>query len=260
MCFLGHAIDINCDMGESFGRYRLGQDEEVMKYITSANIACGFHAGDPNVMRQTVKLAMQKEVGIGAHPGFPDLLGFGRREMNVSRQELRDYLIYQIGALAAFAKAEGAELQHVKAHGALYNMAANSEEMALAVADSIKETDDNLILLVLAKSKMVDICRRQGIRVASEAFADRGYVKDGTLASRGVKGSIIDDPKAVAQRAVMLALEGKVSTVDGDELLLGEIHSICIHGDNPNVMTLAPAISKALTDSGIGKVPLRKLL
>ncbi len=250
---LRQAVDINCDMGESFGQYRLGRDEEVIKYISSANIACGYHAGDPSVMRLTINLAKEKRVEVGAHPGFPDLLGFGRREMNVSPEDITDYMIYQIGALEAFAHAEGTQLQHVKPHGALYNMAANNEEMAQAVAQSIKRINKDLILLVLAGSRMIEICQRNGIRVACEAFADRAYTREGILAPRRMAGSVIDDPDTIAQRVVMLAKEG-------NEIKLGKIHSICVHGDNPKASEVASVVRLSLEKSDVEVVPLKRIL
>ncbi len=247
-------------MGESFGQYRLGRDEEVMRYISSANIACGYHAGDPSVMRRTVDLAKRNHVEVGAHPSFPDLLGFGRREMNVSPDELTDYVVYQIGALQAFAQAEGVQLQHVKPHGALYNMAANNEEMARAIAHSIKRINKNLILLVLARSKMIEICQKSGIRIANEAFADRAYTREGILAPRRMSGSEINDPDTIARRVVMLAEEGKVLTIDGEEIKLGKIHSICIHGDNPKAPEAASVVCKSLEKSNVRVMPLKKIV
>src|SRR5262245_49445384 len=208
-------IDLNCDLGESFGVYSLGQDEAVMAHITSANVACGFHAGDPSVMRRTVRLARAHGVAVGAHPGFPDLVGFGRRAMAATPQEVEDFCAYQIGALAGIAAAEGVRLQHVKAHGELFNMAARDRELADAIARAVAAIDTSLIFFALANSLIVEAGEAAGLRVASEVFADRAYEPDGSLASRRKPGSVIHDAAEVERRVVQMVREGTVRATDG---------------------------------------------
>ena len=206
-------IDLNCDMGESYGRWTLGADEAIMPLISSANVACGFHGGDPHVMRKTVELALAHGVALGAHPSLPDLMGFGRRKMDVSPRELQDYFAYQTGALRELARAAGADLQHMKPHGILYGMMESEE--ALAVAAGQSAMDSGLILMTLASGRYDAVCRKMGARVASEGFADRAYNVDGTLVSRKIAGSLITDPARAAAQAVQMATEGKVRTIDG---------------------------------------------
>ncbi|MCD6156996.1 MAG: LamB/YcsF family protein, partial [Euryarchaeota archaeon] len=226
---MARKIDLNSDLGESFGRYKLGMDEEVMKYITSANVACGFHAGDPVVMRRTVRIAKENNVRVGAHPGYPDLMGFGRRYMKLSRDEARNYVLYQIGALYAFLKAEGMSMQHVKPHGALYNALVSDEELAYGVIEGVLDFDKNLIFVALAGSKVVEIAEGIGLKVAREAFADRAYRKDGTLVPRSVPGAVIHDREEVVRRVINIVEEERVRTIDGEWI---EIHAdtICVHG------------------------------
>lgn len=236
-------IDLNCDMGESFGQYKLGDDEAVMPFITSANIACGFHAGDPQVMRKTIRLAKQFHVAIGAHPGWPDLQGFGRREMNLSPDEAEAFTLYQIGALAAFAKAEGAELRHVKPHGALYNQAAKDRSLADAIARAVKAFSVDLILVGLAGSSLIEAGADAGLRVANEGFPDRRYNPDGTLVSRRQSNAVIESPDEVTAHAVSLAKNG----ID----FLGrrvKADTLCLHGDHVhaagNVRLIRAALEK----------------
>ena len=212
-------IDINCDMGESYGAWEMGDDEALMPYVTSASIACGWHAGDPMVMRRTVRLAKRHGVRIGAHPGYPDLLGFGRRPMQLSPEETRDYLLYQIGALSAFAKAEGVRLQHVKPHGALYNAAAKDPVLSRAIAEAVAEADPAIILVGLPESELVKAGQEAGLRVAGEGFGDRAYNEDGTLVSRKLPGALITNPDAVADRVLMM-LEGKVRAMTGQTIAI----------------------------------------
>ncbi len=242
-------IDINCDMGESFGRWMMGADEQVMPSITSANIACGAHAGDPSVMRRTVTLARAAGVAIGAHPGFADLQGFGRREIQVAPSEIEDSLIAQIGALAAIARSEGMTLQHVKAHGALYNMAARSRPLADAIARAIKAFDASLIMFGLPNSPMIEAGREAGLRVAAEGFADRAYQLDGSLTPRSQPGAVIHDPSVVVERAQRMVRDGIVQTADGKEVAL-RIDTICVHGDTPGAADLARRLRAALTGAG----------
>lgn len=243
-------VDINCDMGESFGPWRMGTDAEVMPHITSANIACGAHAGDPTVMRRTVCLARDAGVAIGAHPGFADLQGFGRREMTVDAAELEDSLLAQIGALTAIAKAEGVRLRHVKAHGALYNMAAREPRLAEAIARAIKAADPSLVMFGLPSSPMIHAGKAAGLQVAAEGFADRAYQPDGSLTPRSREGAVIHDPVAVVARAVRMATEGIVLTPEGKEIALA-IDTICVHGDTPGAAELTRQIRAALATAGV---------
>lgn len=252
-------IDLNCDLGESFGTYILGRDAEIIPLIGSANIACGFHAGDPCVMRKTVQLAVEHHVGLGAHPGFPDLQGFGRRNMSLSNDELRDTVIYQVGALMGFAKVFGATLQHVKPHGALYNMAANDRDMAKAIVDALLELDDNLILFGLPGTAMLDIAKRVGLNVAREVFADRAYNDDGSLVSRKIPGAVITDSSVVTDRVLKMVIDKKVTTINGTEIDL-EIDTICVHGDTPGAVEHVRRMTEALKRAGVDIVPVRSFL
>jgi len=252
-------IDMNSDVGESFGVYRLGLDEEVIPHITSANIACGFHAGDPGVMRRTVALAKQFGVEVGAHPGYPDLMGFGRRNVDATLEEIQDYIIYQTGALMAFAQSQGLKLQHVKAHGSLYNMAVANPKIWEAMAEAIAKVNRDIILAVLASSKrefLLEIGKRHGIRIAFEAFPDRAYNKDGSLVSRREKGAVIHDHEIVAKRALKMALEGKVVAIDGTEIEL-KADTLCVHGDNPAAVEMVKRIRQELRDAGASVIPMK---
>ena len=250
-------IDLNCDMGESYGRWTLGADEAIMPFITSANVACGFHGGDPHVMRKTVELAVKHKVAIGAHPSLPDLMGFGRRKMDVSRAELRDIMCYQTGAIREFARAAGVELQHVKPHGILYSMMETDQELAASVADV--GIAAGLIVMTLASGKYDATCRKMGARVASEGFADRAYNVDGTLVSRKLPGSLITDPAKAAAQAVKMAMAGKVTTLDGVEIDIS-IQTICCHGDTPGAEKIVRAVREALEKAGCQVKPLRDWL
>jgi UPF0271 protein len=251
-------IDLNSDVGESFGNYTLGLDEEVIPLISSANIACGFHAGDPGVMRKTLTLAKKHGVAPGAHPGFPDLLGFGRRNMDASFEEIKDYITYQVGALQAFAAMEGLTLQHVKPHGALYNMAVKNTAIWEAVAEVLARVDHRLVLVVLAgvnRDELHHIGSRFGIRIAFEFFGDRAYNPDGSLVSRKEPGSVIHDQDLAASRILKLVKEGKVVARDGTEIELSA-DTICVHGDNPTAVTLTGKLRETLTASGIEIAPM----
>jgi UPF0271 protein len=252
-------VDLNSDVGESFGAYKLGLDAEVLKHVTSANIACGFHAGDPMVMAKTVALAVENGVGIGAHPGYPDLQGFGRRNMNLTPEEVKNFVIYQVGALAAFARAAGRPLQHVKAHGALYNMAAKDAKLARAIAEGVKAVAPDAILLALAGSEMVKAAREVGLKVAQEVFADRAYNPDGTLVPRSQPGSMIHDPEVAIPRAVRMVTEGKVTAITGEEIPI-QADSICVHGDNPEAIAFVARIRDALAAAGVEVVPLAQVI
>ena len=248
-------IDLNCDLGESFGAYTIGADAEVMASISSANVACGYHGGDPAVMRRTVRLARELGVAVGAHPGLPDLAGFGRREMRVSPQEVEDMVLYQIGALAAIAQSEGVQLRHVKAHGALYNMAARDRPLADAIARAVAAFDRSLILFGLPGSELMRAGVACGLRFASEGFADRAYEADGSLASRSRAGAVIYDVEAVVRRAVRMAVDDRVAASDGSDL---EIHveTICTHGDTPGAQALTRALRAGLERAGIAIAPV----
>lgn len=250
-------IDLNCDMGESFGAYALGNDAALMPYITSTNIACGFHAGDPMVMQRTVQLAVQHNVAIGAHPGFPDLVGFGRRALDTTPDEIENDVLYQIGALAAFARANGTSLVHVKAHGALYNLAAVREDVARAIAQAIARFDSNLVMVGLANSKMVDAARAVGLRFAREGFADRAYNRDGTLRSRREPGALITDPARAAAQALQMVRDRCVTTPEGEHIAI-EVDTLCLHGDNPMAIENARAVREILQAHGITVAALNR--
>ena len=258
----GKFIDLNCDMGESYGRWTLGADAEIMPFITSANVACGFHGGDPHVMRRTVELAMKHRVAVGSHPSLPDLMGFGRRVMDVTPAELKDYVHYQTGALREFVRAAGSELQHVKPHGILYTMMEKDpyEPLGRAVGEAVQESrDPKLILMTLGAGKCDRICRKMGVRVASEGFADRAYNVDLTLVSRRLPGSLITDPQKAAAQAVKIAMEGKVRTIDGVDVDL-PVQTICCHGDTPGAERIIPTVREALEKAGCQVKPLRDWL
>jgi 5-oxoprolinase (ATP-hydrolysing) subunit A len=248
-------IDLNCDMGESFGAYSIGADAEVMASISSANIACGFHGGDPAVMRRTVRLARDAGVAVGAHPGLPDLVGFGRREIRVTAQEAEDLVLYQIGALAAIAESEGVRLRHVKAHGALYNMAARDRALADAIARAVRACDSSLILFGLPASELIRAGEGAGLAVASEGFADRAYEADGSLTPRSRSGSVIHDVDTVVRRAVRMVEEERVTAADGSEIPL-HIDTLCIHGDTPGAAELTHALAAGLARAGIAIAPV----
>ncbi len=248
-------IDLNSDVGESFGPWKMGQDAAVIPPITSANIACGFHAGDPGVMRETVTLARAAGVAVGAHPGFPDLPGFGRRDMRCSPQEVEDFVVYQVAALAGVAARQGVRLQHVKAHGALYNMACRDRGFADAIARGTAAVDPSLILFGLPGSELLRAGERAGLRVAAEVFADRAYEPDGSLVSRARTGSVLHDERVVAERAIRMARERVVTAIDGTDITL-QADTLCLHGDTPGAATLAAAIRQALEQGGVRVVSL----
>jgi UPF0271 protein len=251
-------IDLNCDMGESFGAYKLGMDDAVIKFISSANIACAWHAGDPAVMNHTVTIAVEHGVGVGAHPGYPDLLGFGRRNMDCTMEELRNYVIYQIGSLQAFCNAHGAKMQHVKPHGALYLTAVENENVARIVAEAIVSVNPDLLYVALAGAKgelMTRIGQEVGLRVVYEAFPDRAYSPEGTLVSRRQPGAVIKEPQAVSERALRMVKEGVVIAVDGTTIPL-EAQTLCVHGDNPKAVDLVRSIRETLEADGVAVTPM----
>jgi UPF0271 protein len=243
-------IDINCDMGESFGAWHMGEDEAAIQYITSANIACGWHAGDPMVMARTIELAKTHGVAVGAHPGYPDLLGFGRRHIETFSGEIKQYVLYQVGALSAIAAATGTRLQHVKPHGALYNLAARDERIATEVIEAVRAFNPELILVTLAGSLCAEMATATGLRVAREIFPDRAYLANGQLAPRTLAGAVVHDPSAVCERVVKLLGTGKITSIDGREISLrGD--TMCVHGDTPDAWRLAKTIREVLGTSGI---------
>jgi len=248
-------IDINSDMGESFGAYTIGHDAGLMTAITSANVAAGFHAGDPSVLRQTIRSARAHGVAVGAHPGFPDLVGFGRRELNVTAKEAEDLVLYQVAAVAGVAAAEGVKLQHVKPHGALFNMAVRNAELSAAIARAVAAFDRSLILFGLPGSEILAAGRAAGLRVAAEVFADRAYEPDGLLASRRKPGAVIHDAAAVVQRAVRMVKEQTVVAIDGSIVRL-EADTICVHGDTPGSDELAKQIRAGLDAAGVTVRPV----
>ena len=243
-------VDLNCDVGESFGRYALGDDEGILPHVTSANIACGFHAGDPVIMRRTVRLALRLGVAVGAHPGFPDLGGFGRRELHASPDEVEAMVLYQVSALAGIAAAEGGRLRHVKPHGALYNMAARDPRLAGAVARGVAAAGDGLILVGLSGSHLLDAGRAAGLAVASEAFADRAYEADGALRSRSLPGAVIGDADAAVARVLQMLRDGSVAAATGERVAL-RADTVCIHGDTPGAASLAAAVRAGLEAGGV---------
>jgi 5-oxoprolinase (ATP-hydrolysing) subunit A len=243
-------IDINSDTGESFGAYSIGHDAGLFKSITSANVAAGFHAGDPSVLRNTIRLAKQHGVAVGAHPGFPDLVGFGRRELNVTPKEAEDMVLYQVAAVAGVAASEGVTLQHVKPHGALFNMAVRNRELSDAIARGVAAFNKSLILFGLPGSEILNAGRAAGLRVAAEVFADRAYEPDGSLASRRKAGSVIHDPDAVVERAVRMVRDRNVVAIDGSIVQL-EADTICVHGDTPGSDDLAAKIRAGLEQAGV---------
>jgi len=243
-------VDLNCDMGESFGAYRIGADDEVFPYITSANVACGFHGGDPSVMRTTLARAQERGVAVGAHPGFPDLIGFGRRSIDASPQEVYDLVVYQVGALLGFTNAARMTMQHVKPHGALYNMAVARPELAAQIARAVRDVDRDLILFGLPGSHLISEGESAGLRTAGEAFADRNYMNDGSLVPRRRPDAQVHDADEAVARALRMVREGTVRSVDGEEIAL-RVDTICIHGDGPHAAEFAQRLRAAFQDAGV---------
>ena len=248
-------IDINSDMGESFGVYKLGRDAEVMDLITSANIACGWHAGDPMVMDQTVRMAKEKGVAVGAHPGYPDLVGFGRRRLDLSVGEIENYLLYQMGALYAFAKAYGLPLQHMKAHGTLGNVAFVDLEVSKAIARAALRFGKDIIFVALAGTVMVQAAKEVGARYVEEVYADRVYNPDGTLQSRKIAGSVIHDPEKAARQALTIVKEGYVIAHEGTKVRV-KAESLCVHGDTPTATAILQKIREEFKKAAIAVKPM----
>lgn len=243
-------IDLNCDMGESYGAWTMGADAEVMPYVSSANIACGFHAGDPATIRRTVRLAVDHGVAVGAHPSLPDLQGFGRRAMKISPQDMYDLVVYQAGAVEAFARAAGAKLHHVKCHGALYNMAANDEALSEAMCRAVRDLGERVFIYVLSGSRNYTIARDLGLPAVGEVFADRGYADDGTLAPRGTPGAMIEDAAKAVQQALGMVEGGAVSSLSGRRVPVAP-DTLCLHGDQPGAVRFAKALREEFSLRGI---------
>lgn len=245
-----NAIDLNCDMGEGFGVYSLGYDEEAMPYVTSINVACGFHASDPSNIWKTIRLAKKYNIAVGAHPAFPDLVGFGRRSLSASVEEIKADVIYQIGALQAFCQAEGITLQHVKVHGAMYNQAEKDIQVAVAIAEAIKAVDSELFMLCLGNSAMVDGAKQVGVKYVEEAFADRAYTVQGTLVPRKQAGAVIHDVSLVAERVLSMVKNKQVTAIDGSIIPI-TAQTICVHGDTPGAIDMIKAIRAKLEQEGV---------
>lgn len=248
------SIDLNCDLGESFGAYAIGKDSDVIRNISSANVACGFHAGDPRVMQRTVALAKEHGVSVGAHVGYPDLVGFGRRNMTFSPEEVTTDVIYQIGALSAFCGAAGVPLRHVKPHGALYNQAAGDPVLSAAIVTAVAAVDKNLMVFAPYGSALAESAEKAGLRVVSEVFADRAYQADGSLVPRNRPGALIKDPGDAVSRILRMVLHGRVATIDGNEISI-KAETVCVHGDNPSALSLVVALRKELAAAGIAVAP-----
>lgn len=254
-----YKVDLNSDLGESFGRYTVGMDEKVIPYISSANVACGFHASDPVVMEKTVITAKEQKVRVGAHPGFPDLMGFGRRNMDITPAEAKAYTLYQIGALAGFCKAQGVEMQHVKPHGALYNMAAKDYELSKAICEAVYAFDPKLIVMGLSGGELVRAAKDMGLRTALEVFADRAYEEDGSLVNRRKEGAMITDETQAIARVVRMIKEGKVTAVTGKDIEI-KADSICVHGDGEKAVAFVEKIRETLQKEGIQICPLDEIV
>jgi 5-oxoprolinase (ATP-hydrolysing) subunit A len=252
-------VDLNSDIGESMGIYRLGLDEEIVKYISSANIACGWHAGDPVVMEKTIEVSKAHGVKIGAHPGFMDMIGFGRRSISVTPEELKAYVKYQLGAMMGMAKSRGVRVSHLKAHGAMYNMAAKDERLARALAEAVYEVDGDIILVGLSKSEIIKAGKTAGIKVANEVFADRSYNDDGTLVPRNAWGATIEDESLAIERVLDMVKKGVVKSINGREIEISA-DTICVHGDNPNAVKFAKSIKERLEQSKVLIVPMDELI
>lgn len=245
-----YKVDLNSDLGESFGAYTIGMDSEILKYVSSANVGCGYHAGDPLVMEKTVKMAKESGCAVGAHPGYPDLMGFGRRNVAATPAEVKAYVKYQLGALLAFTMSAGIPMQHVKPHGAMYNMAAKDPKLAMAIAEAIAEVDNSIIFMGLANSEMIKAGEAVGLKTASEVFADRAYMDDGTLVPRSQPGAVIHDKEIAIARTVRMVTEGKVETITGKVIDI-KADSICVHGDNPSALVFVENIRAELEKNGV---------
>ncbi len=254
-----YRVDLNCDLGESFGRYTLGMDDRVIPLISSANVACGYHASDPVVMEKTIAMAKEAGIRVGAHPGYPDLMGFGRRNLNVSPAEAKAYILYQLGALDAFCRAKGMKMQHVKPHGAFYNMAAKDYALAKGICEGIAEFDRNLIVMGLSGGELVRAAADMGLRTAREVFADRGYEEDGSLVDRRKEGAMVTDEDTAIARVVRMVKERKVTAVTGRDIDI-RADSVCVHGDGVKALAFVERIREVLTEEGIEICPLEMIV
>lgn len=254
-----YLVDLNSDLGESFGAYKIGMDDRILSLVSSANVACGYHAGDPVVMEKTARLCAANSVSLGAHPGFPDLQGFGRRNLSLSPEEVRTMILYQIGAMDAFCKSVGIRMQHVKPHGALYNMAAKDQKLAEAICRGIYEYDPQLILLGLAGSRMLSEAKKIGLPFAAEVFADRAYEDDGSLVARSKQGAMIHDENEAVRRVVGMIKNGTVESINGKTIELCP-DSVCVHGDSEKALLFVQKIREALKEEGIKIAPLKEVL
>lgn len=252
-------IDINSDLGESFGDYKLGCDQEIVKYVSSANLACGWHAGDPMVMEKSVKMCADAGVAIGAHPGYYDVMGFGRRYMKISPAEAKAYVKYQLGALMAFTQAQGLKIQHLKSHGALGNAALKDEALAAAICTAVKEVDPEIIIMSLANCCVVKVAESMGLRYANEVFADRAYNEDYTLVARGKPGAVIHDADFAVKRVIRMVKEKKVTTIDGKDIDI-DCHTICVHGDTPEAVEIVRGMRAAIEAEGIQIANLSEII
>ena len=254
-----YKVDVNSDLGESFGRYTLGMDADILQLVSSANVACGYHASDPLVMNKTIAMAKETGVRVGAHPGFPDLMGFGRRNMDVSPAEAKAYTLYQLGALDAFCKAHGVKMQHVKPHGAMYNMAGKDYALSKAICEAIYEYDKDLIVMALSGGELVHAAEDMGLKVAREVFADRAYEEDGSLVNRRKEGAMITDENEAIARVVRMIKEQKVTAITGKDIPI-KADSVCVHGDGVKALAFVKKIRETLTAEGIEIVPLEAIL
>lgn len=254
-----YRVDLNCDLGESFGRYTLGMDDKIIPLITSANVACGYHASDPIVMTETVKMAKEAGIRVGAHPGYPDLMGFGRRNLSVSPAEAKAYTLYQLGALDAFCRINDVKMQHVKPHGAFYNMAAKDYRLAKGICEAIREFDDSLIVLALSGGELARAAQDMGLRTALEVFADRGYEEDGSLVDRRKEGAVITDEDEAIARVIRMVKEQKVTAVTGRDIDI-KADSVCVHGDGVKALAFVEKIRKALEEEGVKVSSLDEIL
>ena len=254
-----YQIDLNCDLGESFGNYKIGMDEEVIPLISSANVACGYHASDPIVMQKTIAMTKKFGTAVGAHPGFPDLMGFGRRNLSVSPAEAKAYTLYQLGALDAFCRTQGVKMQHVKPHGALYNMAAKDYELARGICEAIYEFDKDLIVLALSGGQLIRAGEDIGLRTALEFFADRAYEEDGTLVNRRKEGAVITDENEALARVVRMIKENKLTAITGKDISI-KADSVCVHGDGVKALEFVKKIREKLTYEQIAIKPLAEIV
>lgn len=254
-----YRVDLNSDLGESFGRYTLGNDDKIIPLVTSANVACGYHASDPVVMNKTIAMAAAAGIQAGAHPGFPDLMGFGRRNMAVTPDEAYAYTMYQLGALNGFLRAHGMTMQHVKPHGAFYNMAAKDYAMSKAICQAVKDFDENLIVLALSGGELAKASLDLGLRTAQEVFADRAYEEDGTLVNRRKEGAMITDENEAIARVIRMVKEQKVTAITGRDISI-KADSVCVHGDGAKALAFVEKIRAALTAEGVTVCPLKEIV